>query len=343
MMFFWLKKLIVVFSTFIAAVFLYELLISFPSKSSYTKKLFQGLSTRENHPFQSTTNAIEVVQEPDEQLIIFITSAPFQNERRLSIRQTWLSLLVNNTIARGRSSIRTMKNPSNSSNNLVIHYWFVCGHDTKVEVESAVRNESAVYEDILRLNYTETYSLLAFKTMSSLWLASTMDVQFIVKVDDDVYLHVPKMIWWLKTSSLPDKLYAGAVQGGVKLKVVRDPTHKWFVSEQFLNDSWFPPYCNGPFYILSKSALLELLKVSSNEGLSTPFPLEDAYIGILAKRVGIAPLQLNGKHVLIAGPWVGIGLEDKELNDFFALGHGLSIERMFKLHTRFAKLNLIQL
>ena len=60
------------------------------------------------------------------------------------------------------------KNPSNSSNNLVIHYWFVCGHDTKVEVESAVRNESAVYGDILRLNYTETYSLLAFKTMSSL-------------------------------------------------------------------------------------------------------------------------------------------------------------------------------
>ena len=257
MMFFRLKKLIVVFPPFIAAVFLYESLISFPSRSSYSKKLFQELSMRKNHPFQSTKNAIEVVHEPEEQIIIFITSAPFQNERRLSIRQTWLSLLVNNTIAWGRSSIRTMKNPSNSSNNLVIHYWFVCGHDTKVEVESAVRNESAVYEDILRLNYTETYSLLAFKTMSSLWLASTMDVQFIVKVDDDVYLHVPKMIWWLKTSFLPEKLYAGTVQGGVKSKVVRDPTHKWFVSEQFLNDSWFPPYCGGPFYILSKSALLE--------------------------------------------------------------------------------------
>ena len=109
MMFFWLKKLIVVFPPFIAAVFLYELLISFPSRSSYSKKLFQELSMRKNHPFQSTKNAIEVVHEPDEQIIIFITSAPFQNERRLSIRQTWLSLLVNNTIARGRSSIRTKK------------------------------------------------------------------------------------------------------------------------------------------------------------------------------------------------------------------------------------------
>ena len=201
-----------------------------------------------------------------------------------------------------------------------------------MDVESAVRNESAVYGDILRLNYTESYSLLAFKTMSSLWLASVMDVQFIVKVDDDVYLHVPKMIWWLKTSSIPEKLYSGAVVNGGK--VIRNPKHKWFVSEKFLNDTLFPPYCNGPFYILSKSTLLELLKVSSNEGL-TPFPLEDAYIGILAKRVGIVPLQLNRKHVLIAGPWVEIGLEDKKLHDFFALGHRLSIERMFKLHARF--------
>ena len=330
MMRFRVIKLVGVFSLFVTAVFLYTFSEFVPGTSSCFTKLFQERSTKENH--MSTRNQIQLIQ-ANEQLIIFITSAPFYTSRRLSIRQTWLSLLVSNSVARRRSNIRTlMKNPSNSPSNLVIHYWFVCGHDTNVDVESAVRNESAVYGDILRLNYTESYSLLAFKTMSSLWLASVMDVQFIVKVDDDVYLHVPKMIWWLKTSSLPENLYAGCVQYGAK--VIRNPTHKWFVSEQFLNDSWFPPYCGGPFYILSKSALLELLKVSSNEGL-TPFPLEDAYIGILAKRVGIAPLQLNGKHVLIAGPWVGIGLEDKKLNDFFALGHGLSIERMFKLHTRF--------
>ena len=121
--------------------------------------------------------------------------------------------------------------------------------------------------------------------MSSLWLASVMGVQVIVKVDDDIYLHIPKMIWWLKMSSFPEKLYDGKVQDGVEFKVIRDPKHKWFVSEQFLNDSLFPTYCNGPFYILSKSAFLGLLKVSSYEGL-THFPLEDAYIGILARTVG---------------------------------------------------------
>ena len=75
--------------------------------------------------------------------------------------------------------------------------------------------------------------------------------------------------------------------------------------------------------------------MSSNEGLSTPFPLEDAYIGILAKRVGIAPLQLLGKHVLIARSWKRIRWEGRKRNDFFALGQALSIERMFELHKRF--------
>ena len=96
-------------------------------------------------------------------------------------------------------------------------------------------------------------------------------------------------------SSLPEKLYDGKVQDGVEFKVIRDPKHKWFVSEQFLNDSWFPPYCNGPFYISSKSAFLGLLKVSSNEG-PTHFPLEDANIGILARRVGTGTiLNVNPK------------------------------------------------
>ena len=125
--------------------------------------------------------------------------------------------------------------------------------------------------------------------MSSLWLASVMGVQVIVKVDDDIYLHIPKMIWWLKM------IYDGKVQDWVEFKVIRDPKHKWFVSEQFLNDSWIPPYCNGPFYILSKSAFLGLLKVSSYEGL-THFPLEDAYIGILARTVGtVTNLNVNPK------------------------------------------------
>ena len=103
------------------------------------------------------------------------------------------------------------------------------------------------------------------------------------------------MIWWLKMSSFPEKLYDGKVQDGVEFKVIKDAKDKWFISEQFLNDSWLPAYLTGPFYILSKSAFLGLLKVSSTEG-PTHFPLEDAIIGILARRVGTGTnLNVNPK------------------------------------------------
>ena len=119
-------------------------------------------------------------------------------------------------------------------------------------------------------------------------------------MDDDIYLHIPKMIWCLKMSSLPEKLYDGKVQDGVEFKVIKDPKDKWFVSEQFLNDSWFPAYFNGPFYILSKSAFLGLLlsNVPSFKDTFCPthFPLEDTNIGILARRVGTGTnLNVNPK------------------------------------------------
>ena len=80
----WLKKLVVTFSLFIAAVVLHTL-----NTSSFCTSHNQEVSTKENLPFQSTRSATQLVQ-VDEQLMIFITSAPFYTSRKLAIRQTWL-------------------------------------------------------------------------------------------------------------------------------------------------------------------------------------------------------------------------------------------------------------
>ena len=105
MMRFRVIKLVGIFSLFVTAVFLYTFNKFVPSTSSYFTKLFQERSTKENH--LSTRNQPQLIQ-ANEQIIIFITSAPFYTSRRLSMRQTWLSLLVNNSVARGRSNIRTL-------------------------------------------------------------------------------------------------------------------------------------------------------------------------------------------------------------------------------------------
>ena len=288
---------------------------------------------------QKTDNKTQIVQETNGLLLMLIISAPFHLNERQVVRQTWLSYLVNNSRSLGPSNVRAFKDPTDAANDLVIHYWFVCGHyyDNESDIEGAVKNESNVYGDILRLEYTESYILLVHKTLSSLRFASKMDVRFVLKIDDDVYLHFPRMIWWLRTASLPDKLYGGYLLP--KTKAIRDPLHKWHVSEQHYNETYFPPYCNGPFYFMSKAVVLKVLEASFTEGSS--FPLEDVFIGILAQKVGVKPIQLKDIGVYIQvriPPKAWKNWKDSNLMKYYAVGHGLTREQMFGFHSRYRKL-----
>ena len=287
---------------------------------------------------QTTDKKTQIVQETNGLLLMLIISAPFHTNERQVVRQTWLSYLVNNSRSLGRSNVRAFKDPTDATNDLIIHYWFVCGHyhDNESKIERAVHSESNVYGDILRLEYTESYLLLAHKTLSSLRFATKMDVRFVLKIDDDVYLHFPRMIWWLRTASLPDKLYGGYLLP--KTKVIRDPLHKWHVSEQHYNETYFPPYCNGPFYFMSK-AVVEVLEASFTEGSS--FPLEDVFIGILAQKVGVKPIQLKDIGVYIQvriPPKAWKNWKDSDLIKYYAVGHSLTREQMFGFHSRYRKL-----
>ena len=288
---------------------------------------------------QKTDNKTQIVQETNGLLLMLIISAPFHLNERQVVRQTWLSYLVNNSRSLGPSNVRAFKDPTDAANDLVIHYWFVCGHyyDNESKIEGAVKNESNVYGDILRLEYTESYILLVHKTLSSLRFASKMDVRFVLKIDDDVYLHFPRMIWWLRTASLPEKLYGGYLL--TKAKPIRKPLHKWHVSKQHYNKTYFPPYCNGPFYFMSRAVVLEVLEASFTEGSS--FPLEDVFIGILAQKVGVKPIQLKDIGVYIQvriPPKAWKNWKDSNLMKYYAVGHGLTREQMFGFHSRYRKL-----
>ena len=288
---------------------------------------------------QKTDNKTQIVQETNGLLLMLIISAPFHLNERQVVRQTWLSYLVNNSRSLGPSNVRAFKDPTDAANDLVIHYWFVCGHyyDNESDIEGAVKNESNVYGDILRLEYTESYVLLVHKTLSSLLFASKMDVRFVLKIDDDVYLHFPRMIWWLRTASLPEKLYGGYLL--TKAKPIRKPLHKWHVSKQHYNKTYFPPYCNGPFYFMSRAVVLEVLEASFTEGSS--FPLEDVFMGILAQKVGVKPIQLKDIGVYIQvriPPKAWKNWKDSNLMKYYAVGHSLTREQMFGFHSRYRKL-----
>ena len=278
---------------------------------------------------------IEPVPETEKFVLILIISAPSNLEQRYAIRQTWLSVFINYSVAQDHSNVRILKDPFNSTNNLLIQYFFVCGHSHEQEVETVVKSESMIHGDILRLNFTESYSLLVQKTLNSLRFASAVNVKFVVKVDDDVYLDVRRMVWRLQTTSLPDMLFGGTLL--YNSPAIRDPGHKYFISYEDFNGTSYPVYPNGPFYIMSKKVVLEFLNASKN---IRSFKMEDAYLGVLAKHLGIVPTQLDGEGTLIRLwlPRLERTWDDAALNVTFAVGDSLSPERLFAFHERYLKL-----
>lgn len=60
------------------------------------------------------------------------------------------------------------------------------------------------------------------------------------------------------------------------------------MSEELWPENWgpFPPYASGTGYVLSISAVQLILKVASR---APPLPLEDVFVGVSARRGGLAP------------------------------------------------------
>uniref|UniRef100_A0A2I3GJD2 Hexosyltransferase n=1 Tax=Nomascus leucogenys TaxID=61853 RepID=A0A2I3GJD2_NOMLE len=139
--------------------------------------------------------------------------------------------------------------------------------------------------------------------------------RYVLKTDDDVYVNVPELVselvlrggrWeqW-ERSTEPQReaeqeggqvlhseevplLYLGRVHWRVNPS--RTPGGRHRVSEEQWPHTWgpFPPYASGTGYVLSASAVQLILKVASR---APPLPLEDVFVGVSARRGGLAPTQ----------------------------------------------------
>ena len=148
-----------------------------------------------------------------------------------------------------------------------------------------VHLKSPVWTHLKVKVHTESYSLLAFKTMSSLWLASVMDVQVIVKWTMTYTCTSLRWSGAWKCLLYPRSYMMAKCKTGLNSKLSEIQS----INGSLVNNLWTTlgslHTVTGPFIFYLKALFLGLLKVSSYEGL-THFPLEDAYIGILARTVG---------------------------------------------------------
>ncbi|EDO38374.1 predicted protein, partial [Nematostella vectensis] len=171
-----------------------------------------------------------------------------------------------------------------------VYIQFMVGKTGDLRQDADIETEAATFGDILRGNYEETYRNIVVKVFYAFKWALQFKPKYILKVDDDVYAHIPRFVSWLRKSSTPKRLYAGYVHFNAYIS--RNPKNQHYVSKKQFPEKKFPNYCAGPCYIISGNLLEEFTKQAKKVPI---FRVEDAFMGLLARQSKVKPLDIGGK------------------------------------------------
>ncbi|CAC5409698.1 B3GALT1 [Mytilus coruscus] len=188
------------------------------------------------------------------QILILIMSKPTNVLQRKTIRNTYLTDL--------------QKKPLN--------YVFVLGKTDDPRMEENIKKESDFYNDIVKFDFFDSYENLTIKSvMAFKWAVWNCEhARFVLKVDDDVWINTGALL--RASESSPFISYIGGFRYN-DAEPVRKTHHKHFVSEQEYQSEKFPPYCNGPSYIMTIQTAEDISIVADY----LPFlHMEDVFIGL---------------------------------------------------------------
>lgn len=201
-------------------------------------------------------------------LLILVSSAPGNFKRRDHIRRTWA--IDNSTKPRWKTAFLVAQTPEQKVSNLLL-------------------TENEIHADLIRADYNDHYWNQTLKLLMGFeWAARYCNFSFLLKADDDVFVNLPKLIFFLNDSATPsEKLYMG--------NAIRSPCAsrqgKWQIYKEEYDEERYPDYCSGFGFILSHDVVTLFVEVFD---LVPNFRIDDVYIGMLAHKTGIEAVQNDG-------------------------------------------------
>ncbi|NXM58049.1 B3GL1 acetylgalactosaminyltransferase, partial [Illadopsis cleaveri] len=158
---------------------------------------------------------------------------------------------------------------------------FLLGRDTRRENGAAavlsVEDESVLYGDIIRQDFTDTYDNLTLKTiMAFQWLSEFCpNARFFMKTDADVFINTPNLVKLLLQLNSSENVFTG-------YPLMENLPHRGldrtrFISYEEYPFKFYPPYCSGLGYILDGKLALRVYELM---GHVRPLKFEDVYVGI---------------------------------------------------------------
>jgi len=180
-------------------------------------------------------------------------------KRRQAIRDTWFP-------GDGEEHIQMQR-------ELGITMQFIIGHSNDAEEERQIAEENEEHSDILRLPIVESYDGLANKTKS--FFRAVMEghsPDWIVKVDDDIYLMPDRLLAAAKQWKRMGAGYIGCMKHG---DVWKYEGTRWFEPQHILLGSDYFLHAYGSLYVMSREVVekviirnMDNLRMLANEDTS---------------------------------------------------------------------------
>ncbi|KAM8880499.1 uncharacterized protein AB9W97_015299 [Spinachia spinachia] len=209
----------------------------------------------------------EVCQAETPFLVLMVPVAPNNLAARDAIRQTW-----------GKESV---------VQGQVVLTLFMLGLSGGADVQEKLQQENLQHGDLLQSNFADTYLHLTTKTMVIMdWLATRCPTAaYAMKVDSDMFLNVDNLVVMLRKPGIPKVDYLTGMLMWNR-PVVRSKDSKWYVPLEMYPDPTYPTYTLGMGYVFSNDLPEKFVQVSKS---IRPFNIEDAYIGMCMKKLGLLP------------------------------------------------------
>ena len=180
------------------------------------------------------------------------------------------------------------------------------------EVLFKIQKENEDFQDLLLVDIEETYQNPPKKLLAAFhWIFNLKAEQlnWIVKLDDDIYINITKFDQYFSHISNPDTIHCLEM---TNTKPVRDPKSRWYISKEDWNQDMYPPYCSGTAYIMTPIIGEILFQTYTSHHLTnSKVWMEDLFLtGILARQANVQRTQVINMAYM--------GLLHKKANFFVA-------------------------
>ncbi|XP_046364166.2 acetylgalactosaminyl-O-glycosyl-glycoprotein beta-1,3-N-acetylglucosaminyltransferase-like [Haliotis rufescens] len=247
-------------------------------------KLEKSSSIVEDLSFPVSSSVCQDVSKGDNRvwLLIAVISATAHFQARNAIRQTWGSTV----------------NVNKDSHVCMV---FIIG-TTNGPHSQQINKEIHQYGDIVQINKEDTYKNVVFKSIAMLkWaILQVTNVQFLLKLDDDVYFQMTGLSRILSSFERQSGFIMGHRE--VNAKPIRNSSSRYHISSSEYSGTSLPHYMRGGSYLISGDLIRDLLSVIPTIPLVS---IEDVYI------TGICAAYVSAYHAYDCGFKSKFSLTDK--------------------------------